>query len=61
MVWGRLVPAKTAIAEEGLPIGLAHGVAVTRRIAAGSRLSLGDVALDPDDQALRLRLTMLAA
>jgi predicted homoserine dehydrogenase-like protein len=61
MVWGRLVPAKTSIAEEGLPIGLAHGVAVTRRIAAGSRLSLGDVALDPDDQALRLRLTMLAA
>ena len=61
MVWGRLVPAKTAIAEEGLPIGLAHGVAVTRRIAAGSRLSLGDIALDPDDQALRLRQSMLAA
>src|SRR5918996_787110 len=50
-VWGRLVPAQTSIAEGGLPIGLAHGVKTTRRIPAGGRLSLGDVALDPDDEA----------
>jgi predicted homoserine dehydrogenase-like protein len=60
-VWGSLVPAKTSIAEEGLPIGLAHHVTLTRRVAAGQRLSLGDVALDPSDQALRLRQSMIAA
>jgi predicted homoserine dehydrogenase-like protein len=61
MVWGRLVPVATSIAEEGLPIGLAHGVALTRRVATGQRLSLGDVAIDRNEQALRLRQSMLAA
>jgi predicted homoserine dehydrogenase-like protein len=61
MVWGRLVPAKTSIAERGLPIGLAHGVKLIRRIAADTRLSLGDVALDPDDEAFRLRQSMIDA
>jgi predicted homoserine dehydrogenase-like protein len=61
MVWGRLVPAKTSIAEGGLPIGLAHGVKLTRRITAGTRLGVGDVALDPDDEAFRLRQSMIAA
>jgi predicted homoserine dehydrogenase-like protein len=61
MVWGRLVPAKTSIAEEGLPIGLAHGVKTTRRITTGTRLGVGDVALDPDDEAFRLRQSMIAA
>jgi predicted homoserine dehydrogenase-like protein len=60
-VWGSLVPAKAALAEEGLPIGLAHGVKVTRHIAAGLRLSLADVALERDDEALRLRQSMPAA
>jgi predicted homoserine dehydrogenase-like protein len=61
MVWGRLVPAKTSIAEGGLPIGLAHGVKTTRRITTGTRLGVGDVALDPDDEAFRLRQSMIAA
>jgi predicted homoserine dehydrogenase-like protein len=61
MVWGRLVPAKTSIAERGLPIGLAHGVKLTRRITVGTRLSLADVALDPDDEAFRLRQSMIDA
>ncbi len=60
-VWGSLVPVATSIAEEGLPIGLAHGVALTRRVAAGQRLSLRDVAIDRNEQALRLRQSMLAA
>jgi predicted homoserine dehydrogenase-like protein len=60
-VWGSLVPAKTSIAEEGLPIGLAHGVATTRRVDAGQRLSLRDVAIDREEQALRLRQSMPAA
>jgi predicted homoserine dehydrogenase-like protein len=60
-VWGSLVPAKTSVVEEGLPIGLAHGVKTTRRVAAGQRLSLADVAIDRNEQALRLRQSMLAA
>jgi predicted homoserine dehydrogenase-like protein len=60
-VWGSLVPAKTALAEEGLPIGLAHGVPLTRPVAAGRRLSLRDVAIDRDEPALRLRQGVLAA
>jgi predicted homoserine dehydrogenase-like protein len=48
------------VAEQGLPIGLAHHVAMTRRVAAGSRLSLADVAIDQGEEALRLRQGMLA-
>jgi predicted homoserine dehydrogenase-like protein len=59
-VWGSLVPVATSLAEQGLPIGLAHGIAMTRRVAAGSRLSLGDVAIDRGEEALRLRQGMLA-
>jgi hypothetical protein len=36
-------------------------VALTRRVAAGQRLGLGDVAIDRNEQALRLRQSMLAA
>jgi predicted homoserine dehydrogenase-like protein len=60
-VWGSLVPAEASIAERGLPIGLAHGVALTRPVTAGQRLSLDDVAIDRSEQALRLRQSMLAA
>jgi predicted homoserine dehydrogenase-like protein len=58
-VWGSLVPVATSVAEQGLPIGLAHHVAMTRRVAAGSRLSLGDVDIDRNEEALRLRQGML--
>jgi predicted homoserine dehydrogenase-like protein len=59
-VWGSLVPVATSVAEQGLPIGLAHHFAMTRRVAAGSRLSLGDVDIDRNEEALRLRQGMLA-
>jgi hypothetical protein len=36
-------------------------VALTRPVAAGERLSLDDVAIDRNEQALRLRQSMLAA
>jgi predicted homoserine dehydrogenase-like protein len=54
-VWGRLMPAVAARAEDGLPIGLAHRVRLRRRIAAGSRISCADVDLDPADPMVRLR------
>jgi predicted homoserine dehydrogenase-like protein len=60
-VWGRLVPVATSIAEDGLPIGLAHGVAMTRQVAAGTRVSMADVAFDKDEEAFRLRQIMLSA
>jgi predicted homoserine dehydrogenase-like protein len=58
-VWGRLMPAAAARAEDGLPIGLAHGVRLRRRIAAGSRISCADVDLDDTDPVVRLRHTSL--
>jgi predicted homoserine dehydrogenase-like protein len=60
-VWGSLVPVATSVAEQGLPLGLAHGIAMTRKVAAGSRLCLDDVALDRNEDAFRLRQSMIAA
>lgn len=57
-VWGRLMPAPASLATGALPIGLAHGVRVTRRVAAGSVLTWADVACDERDEALRLRREM---
>jgi predicted homoserine dehydrogenase-like protein len=54
-VWGRLMPAAVARAEEGLPIGLAHGVRLRRAVAAGARLTAADVELDMSDQLVKLR------
>jgi predicted homoserine dehydrogenase-like protein len=59
-VWGRLMPAAAARAEDGLPIGLAHGVRLRRPIAAGARISCADVDLDETDPVVRLRRSSLA-
>lgn len=45
-VYGRLVPAETAARDGLLPIGLAHGLALKRKVAADSMLTLDDVDLD---------------
>ncbi|GMG84179.1 Gfo/Idh/MocA family oxidoreductase [Paralimibaculum aggregatum] len=42
-VWGKLMPAGAAAGA--LPIGLAHGVALTRDVPAGTALGMADVAL----------------
>jgi predicted homoserine dehydrogenase-like protein len=54
-VWGRLMPAQKSVAARALPIGLAHGVAVTRPVKAGAVLSHDDVEALPDTPALALR------
>ena len=54
-VWGRLMPAQKSVAARALPIGLAHGVAVTRPVKAGAVLSHDDVESLPDTPALALR------
>jgi predicted homoserine dehydrogenase-like protein len=60
-VYGRLVPASRSAAQRLLPIGLAHGVRLLRPVAAGQALTMEDVALDPDRQAVRLRQGMITA
>jgi len=45
-VWGKAQPV--AQAGDALPIGLAHSVAMTRDVAVGKILTLGDVALAAD-------------
>ena len=57
-VWGRLMPAADSLAQRGLPIGLAHGVAVTRPVAAGQVLSRDDVRLESQSQAVQIRNEM---
>jgi predicted homoserine dehydrogenase-like protein len=60
-VWGRQCPAERSLAEELLPLGLAHNVRLTRDVAVGASLSYADVALAPDDPALRVRREMEVA
>jgi predicted homoserine dehydrogenase-like protein len=60
-VYGRLVPARVSHAAGMLPIGLAHGVQLTRDVAAGHMVTEHDVALNPDRPAVRIRREMTAA
>ena len=52
-VWGKALPLSRAGAA--LPIGLAHGVRVTRDIAAGAVVMLDDVDLSGNDAATLYR------
>jgi predicted homoserine dehydrogenase-like protein len=57
-VWGKLLPAARSLAMGGLPLGLAHGIAVTRPVAKGQSLTWADVAVDPTTRAYALRQEM---
>ncbi|MBS7537457.1 NAD(P)H-dependent oxidoreductase [Ancylobacter lacus] len=59
-VWGKTLPAAASLARGGLPIGLAHGVPLTRDIAAGEVIGWADVRC-PDSDIVRLRREMEAA
>lgn len=54
-VWGRLMPARASVATKALPIGLAHGVRITRPVKAGEVVTLNDVEPLADTPALQLR------
>lgn len=54
-VWGRLMPAGASVAAKALPIGLAHGVRLTRPVKAGALVTQDDVEPLADTPALRLR------
>jgi predicted homoserine dehydrogenase-like protein len=58
-VWGRLMPARDSLACGGLPIGLAHGVRLTRAVRKGEAVTWRDIAI-PETEAARVRLEMEA-
>ena len=58
-VWGRLMPAHASLTHGALPIGLAHGVRLTRAVAKGHVITWRDIAL-PETEAARVRLEMEA-
>ena len=57
-VWGKLLPAKTSQAINGLPLWLAHCIRLTRPVSKGATLSWDDVAVH-DSRAYRLRQEMV--
>ncbi|MEM8813280.1 MAG: Gfo/Idh/MocA family oxidoreductase [Pseudomonadota bacterium] len=59
-VYGRLVPAARSARERFLPIGLAHGVTLVNPVTAGRVLTMDDVSLGLDRQAVQLRQEMIA-
>ncbi len=59
-VWGRQTPADVSLREGYLPLGLAHGVPLTRDIAEGQPLRWTDVAFDASAEAVKVRREMEA-
>ncbi len=57
-VWGRLTTAGKSLVENGLPIGLAKGATVGRRIAKGALVRRCDVDVEGIDCVLELREEM---
>jgi predicted homoserine dehydrogenase-like protein len=57
-VYGTLLPATEALRRGTLPIGLAHGVRLTRAVPAGRPVRWTDVAVDTADPVVRLRREM---
>jgi predicted homoserine dehydrogenase-like protein len=58
-VYGRLAPAARSKAGRMLPIGLAHGIRLTRAVAAGAAVTEDDVALDAGRLAVQVRREMV--
>jgi predicted homoserine dehydrogenase-like protein len=60
-VYGKLVPATDSLAQRALPLGLAHGVRLKRRIAANAMVRWDDADIDAQDDAVSFRREMEAA
>ncbi|KAK0261217.1 hypothetical protein B0A54_08016 [Friedmanniomyces endolithicus] len=60
MVHGKLMSAEASMEIEGLPIGLAHGLALKRDVGKGEGLSWRDVEYDEKNQAVAIRREMEA-
>jgi predicted homoserine dehydrogenase-like protein len=61
MVWGKILPAATALARNGLPLGLAHNVRLTRPIPREAIVAWADVEFDPKDPTVAFRREMESA
>ena len=59
-VWGRQTPADVSLQEGYLPLGLAHGIPLTRDIADAQPLRWSDVAFDATAAAVKVRREMEA-
>ena len=57
MVWGKIMPAATSLAKNGLPLGLAH-MKLVRPVAKGGLVSWADVEVDPTDPTVAFRREM---
>lgn len=57
-VVGRLMPAEASLAQDCLPLGLAHGWKLLRPVAVGQPLRWNDVACDASVPAVSLRREM---
>jgi predicted homoserine dehydrogenase-like protein len=59
-VYGKVVPSRRSRELRALPIGLAHGVTLTRDVAAGTIVTEADVTENAESQALQARRAMVA-
>jgi predicted homoserine dehydrogenase-like protein len=59
-VYGKVMPATASKMLGGLPLGLAHGMALKRAIGAGEQVRWEDVQFDANDEAVRFRREMEA-
>ena len=57
-VYAKLIPAAKSLERGALPIGLAHHVTLTRDVSAGEILTAADVALDANQEPVRIRREM---
>jgi predicted homoserine dehydrogenase-like protein len=57
-VFGKLTPAKRSLAQGLLPLGLAHGLKVTRAVPKDQPLTWAHVAIDESAPAYRARMEM---
>jgi len=57
-VWGKAQPAQKSLQFGALPIGLAHGVKVSRDIKAGEIVRWDDVSGSEDSEAVKTRRSM---
>ncbi|MBR0682563.1 Gfo/Idh/MocA family oxidoreductase [Roseomonas eburnea] len=59
--WGKCIPAARSRAMGALPIGLAHGIRLTRDVPEGAILTIEDAPPDPALDAVRIRTEMVTS
>jgi predicted homoserine dehydrogenase-like protein len=57
MVWGKILPAATSLAKNGLPLGLAH-TKLVRPVAKGEIVTWTDIEVDRKDSTVAFRREM---